>query len=750
MKFMGLSPSFIHFCPSIPVCCCVGLVSPFTLFWHWAGLERCNYYHMGRLKRSSRIITCAFFQGSTMDLWFLLYVPNCCCCCVHQRTSDSSSYISPETGIQFIFFTGGIVFLTLVVNGSTTQFFLYVLDMVKLTDTKKRLLEHTKYEAMNKALEAFGKLGDDAELGRMYWATVKDYITIFKNFKGENVQTCIMSEAYTHPNPTNLKEIRAFLLNGVQSAYWEMLEMGRIVYTTANILIKSADEAKELAANEPLCDWKRLQELVHFPSYYKVLQAKFWPEKLVTCIAIEMLGPACYICAAFLCAHRVAQQKLRDRFGDSDVASTVIDESDAEGEDARAFLEKVRVTFPQVLHVVNMRQVTYSVLNHLMDYFQNLEKVGLLEETEIAHLQHAIQTDLKRLLRNPPLVEMPKITDIVNSHPLLGSLPSPIRERIVASCTEIIKPHGVPLYEEGANPTGVWFICNGGVKCATESLRSRYSDHATFIHGSTLGLYEVLVGRPYICNMIIDTTIHCLFVESEKILSAQTTSPAVEDFLWQESAIVLAKLLLPRIFERMDVRDLRALVAERSMMTTYTRGETIRLSHTSVGILLNGTITAHGFGELITSPAALFSSDGNSQSALGMHEPSGTKVVNSWTQYKVEALTRVIIFDIGALEADSALEKGSSSSSLVIKQNEPSMRWPYKQRKQIWRHTNYDGTINKLAIRAMQLSIFGTLVDAPGHNNDVPSDGTTAAAPSEDEADDLIVRIDSHLRHRPS
>lgn len=34
--------------------------------------------------------------------------------------------------------------------------------------------------------------------------------------------------------------------------------------------------------------------------------------------------------------------------GDSDVASTVISESEAEGEEAKNFLEDVRVTFPQV------------------------------------------------------------------------------------------------------------------------------------------------------------------------------------------------------------------------------------------------------------------------------------------------------------------------------------------------------------------------------------------------------------------
>ncbi|XVE74580.1 hypothetical protein DITRI_Ditri12bG0028700 [Diplodiscus trichospermus] len=51
-------------------------------------------------------------------------------------SSDSSPNISSETGSLFIFFTGGIVFLTLVLNGSTAQFILHFLDMDKLSTAK--------------------------------------------------------------------------------------------------------------------------------------------------------------------------------------------------------------------------------------------------------------------------------------------------------------------------------------------------------------------------------------------------------------------------------------------------------------------------------------------------------------------------------------------------------------------------------------------------------------------------------------
>lgn len=76
--------------------------------------------------------------------------------------------------------------------------------------------------------------------------------------------------------------------------------------------------------------------------------------------------------------------------------------------------------------------------------------------------------------------------------------------------------------------------------------------------------------------------------------------------LLQESVIVLAKLMLPHMFEKMSMQDLRTLIAERSTMNIYIRGENVELLHHAVGILLEGFIKLQGAQEeLLTAPAAI-------------------------------------------------------------------------------------------------------------------------------------------------
>lgn len=62
--------------------------------------------------------------------------------------------------------------------------------------------------------------------------------------------------------------------------------------------------------------------------------------------------------------------------------------------------------------------------------------------------------------------------------------------------------------------------------------------HPTFSHGSTLGLYEVLTGKPYLCDLRADSLVHCFFLEASHVLSALRTRPEVEEFFWKVRKIL--------------------------------------------------------------------------------------------------------------------------------------------------------------------------------------------------------------------
>ena len=85
----------------------------------------------------------------------------------------------------------------------------------------------------------------------------------------------------------------------------------------------------------------------------------------------------------------------------------------------------------------------------------------------------SVQTDLKKLLRNPPLVKIPKISDLLSFHPLFGAIPHSICAPLEGSTKETMKLRGVTLYKEGSKPNGIWLISNGVVK-VSKKLPSDY------------------------------------------------------------------------------------------------------------------------------------------------------------------------------------------------------------------------------------------------------------------------------------
>ena len=69
---------------------------------------------------------------------------------------------------------------------------------------------------LNKALEAFGELGDDEELGPADWHAVKRYISCLNDLEGERIHPHDSPETDGTLDPMNLRDIRIRLLNGME------------------------------------------------------------------------------------------------------------------------------------------------------------------------------------------------------------------------------------------------------------------------------------------------------------------------------------------------------------------------------------------------------------------------------------------------------------------------------------------------------------------------------------------------------
>ncbi|XP_024527647.1 sodium/hydrogen exchanger 8 [Selaginella moellendorffii] len=518
-----------------------------------------------------------------------------------------SGNVSEITRAKFVFFTGGVVFLTLTINGTTTQFLLRFLRMEKTTDTKRLVLEHVMHDMNMKAVEAYEELGEDEELGPADMTTVYKYIGCLNQF-GRGHHPHGLAPNVEDSRSIQLQDTRLRFLNGVQAAYWQMLEEGRISENAALLLMQSVDEALDgVAKQEELSDWTGLRPYVHIPKYLKLLQSKrpFFPQKLVHYLVVERLELGCYVTAAFLRAHVYVRRHIRDFIGETEVTKAVIKESEDEELEAKRFLEDIRLTFSQVLRVVKTKQVVHAILVRLHDYIRSLEKSGLLEEKETVQLSDAIQLELKKLLRKPPTVKIPKGSQVLRDHPFIAALPDHIQAQLVSCAKQCLKLRGNVICEEGSRADGLWLIANGVVKWSKRNLDKNRSLHPVFAHGSTLGLYEVLMGMPYLCELTADSVVQCFFLEASKVLSICRSEPRLEHYFWQESTLAISKIILPETFELLAMHELRLVFESSSTTVSCLRGEVVELRPGETALLVDGFIKRDESDEIIAAPSAV-------------------------------------------------------------------------------------------------------------------------------------------------
>lgn len=56
---------------------------------------------------------------------------------------------------------------------------------------------------------------------------------------------------------------------------------------------------------------------------------------------------------------------------------------------------------------------------------------------------------------------------------------------------------------------------------------------STYARGSILGLYEALVGKPYLCDMVTNSVALCIKIKLESIISLLAQGNGVEELLWK-------------------------------------------------------------------------------------------------------------------------------------------------------------------------------------------------------------------------
>jgi NhaP-type Na+/H+ or K+/H+ antiporter len=241
-----------------------------------------------------------------------------------------------------------------------------------------------------------------------------------------------------HETVLSTIELRRIFLDLLKSLYEHQIDSGELF--EREFLAVSLHQSIDIAADavsrgEVLRDWEfskvinlpatmMLRQLANLP-ILKPLLKRIMKEKLTQNLKFEELRVDVERCLAFLHAHSKAQEIFKREFLGSELSvseKTVIEESNSQCRQAEALLE----TYPakEVVKVVS-HKFCNILLNKGARYIENLNRTGLLKDTEAEEVLEEIQEALQHVTSCAAEVhpgEIPTNTDDESFHNMEGSL----------------------------------------------------------------------------------------------------------------------------------------------------------------------------------------------------------------------------------------------------------------------------------------------------------------------------------------
>jgi len=171
--------------------------------------------------------------------------------------------INSQIRDQFLFYTAGIVTLTLVVNATTIKALLNMLGLTRIPPAKQKMILNSRNYLRSASENSMEKLKNDRFLGRANWESVELYLPA----QPDNVEIILEEGKFA-----NLYEARRRVLEKEKSSYWNQFKEGLLGPIAVRNLTDAINEIIDSEGKISLSDRKDLEQLWHTPKFLTKLQ----------------------------------------------------------------------------------------------------------------------------------------------------------------------------------------------------------------------------------------------------------------------------------------------------------------------------------------------------------------------------------------------------------------------------------------------------------------------------------------------
>ena len=287
---------------------------------------------------------------------------------------------------QILFLTAGIVFLTIVINGSTMEWLLHLLELDKLPPAKEKSVQKAR-QTINEQMQSFSrtlthnpffdkvKLDEPGHFIRDTDINLLDLATV----KQEELDEAFMRR----------------LLEIERSHYWRQFEEGHIGRQAASELSRSVERA--LDNNPVIAPRSSLEESFKVPTPPKWLQELPVMGRSLEEWIFKRLSLGYDIARGFVTSQEEIRHHIKALQPDEKAGVRVEAMIDQNCAMAFAFTRHISQEYPELIARLQSRSARRLLLNHERVLIWKMEHEGVLETAEAQHLIDNIEAQMLKL-----------------------------------------------------------------------------------------------------------------------------------------------------------------------------------------------------------------------------------------------------------------------------------------------------------------------------------------------------------------
>jgi hypothetical protein len=445
-----------------------------------------------------------------------------------------SDSIDKEIRDQFLFFTAGIVTLTLLINATTIKLLVDKLGLTKLSSAKILALNNANSYVLKSAEKNIEQLKSDRYLKRANWKAVRKFLP-----KHEDV---FLSSDVEEDGA--VAESRTRVLEKEKSSYWHQFKDGLLGDQAYQILTGDINNILDSKGHISLSDRGDLENLLKTPTFLS--KAQNYP--LVGNIAKQLFFDrltTSYDCAkGFVTAQEANLKLLESMFRAADEQESknlqLIEEEVNENRiEGLTFLRNLGKEYPEIYGAIATREAIRTMLNYEKRTVERLHKKGRIAGDEASKLINDIENRMKELRDTPPVLDIPDAEELLAEVSWLKDVDHSSFHKIAKKFESKIFSSGDILLHEGKVEDGMYIIVRGNIKI---TIKGELID--LLGPGHTIGEVAALNKNKRTATVTAETPLTVLWISSKGLKQLIDEYEEIGDKMWHITASRYAYYLL--------------------------------------------------------------------------------------------------------------------------------------------------------------------------------------------------------------